>query len=499
MRHDVAKVKGFTLTDIDRHFQAIENITIRSMERALKRTTDRFQPFVVATSSVGLAPEDVAVITQYWSEEVNGEISAYIGEVYRGSAIHVAVGIADAFPAGKLAGLPLIPDSFTAIFLQTIQGQFVNVIGNDLWESARTILVDGVQQGQSMEQIAERLQTVDEFTARRAMVVARTSVHAASESGSISQLRHVGYSNETVSKEWINTHDTRTRPTHVAAGDQIVQLNEKFVVGEALLDFPGDPLGPPAEIYNCRCTAVFDINDPPTVSCNGETICIQSDTVIKETKQETVEIISDPVTTPTVAQVNDWYAAHLPSPEQLEDIRRYKGAHFNLLNGLLRADSPSKFKSAADIPQTVIDYLRNMADSLWADSSDEQIATVIFRNSEKIESIRKAMAPIPNSFLLLRGTTLREFGGRIPKVGDKYVGKSFLSTTHSERVASIFGNDATDESPQVLLSVEAPKGTKAVSIPGYEDEILLHDGLTYEIKQVFREGNIVRVFAQIVG
>lgn len=67
-------------------------------------------------------------------------------------------------------------------------------------------------------------------------------------------------------KTWLNTDDPRTRPTHVRAGDQRVQMDETFIVGGARLRFPHDPLGPPGETINCRCTLLFD--EQPLCVCS---------------------------------------------------------------------------------------------------------------------------------------------------------------------------------------------------------------------------------------
>jgi hypothetical protein len=38
---------------------------------------------------------------------------------------------------------------------------------------------------------------------------------------------------------------------------QTVALDATFDVGEAQLQFPGDPDGPPEEVCNCRCTMEY--------------------------------------------------------------------------------------------------------------------------------------------------------------------------------------------------------------------------------------------------
>lgn len=68
-----------------------------------------------------------------------------------------------------------------------------------------------------------------------------------------------------------STPDLRTRPTHLAADGQRVDLNEVFQVGGFAADFPAAPNLPPSERYRCRCTVgyVFPDDQPalpsPTV------------------------------------------------------------------------------------------------------------------------------------------------------------------------------------------------------------------------------------------
>ena len=56
-------------------------------------------------------------------------------------------------------------------------------------------------------------------------------------------------------KEWIASFDDRTRSTHAEAGaSEPVPQNEPFMVGGALMMYPGDPNGDAKEVINCRCS-----------------------------------------------------------------------------------------------------------------------------------------------------------------------------------------------------------------------------------------------------
>lgn len=54
-------------------------------------------------------------------------------------------------------------------------------------------------------------------------------------------------------KKWLATRDERTRDSHASINGEVVDWDKPFSNG---LMFPGDPSGPAAEVYNCRCALV---------------------------------------------------------------------------------------------------------------------------------------------------------------------------------------------------------------------------------------------------
>lgn len=61
-------------------------------------------------------------------------------------------------------------------------------------------------------------------------------------------------SKEQVSWVWRTALDDRVRDSHVEMEGQVVPMGQPFVTGNGyLLEYPGDPTGPPEEIINCRC------------------------------------------------------------------------------------------------------------------------------------------------------------------------------------------------------------------------------------------------------
>lgn len=62
---------------------------------------------------------------------------------------------------------------------------------------------------------------------------------------------------------WRTRRDTRVRDTHRDAQGQRQRPGQPFAVGDALLMYPGDPAGPPEEVYGCRCRLTHRLGRVP--------------------------------------------------------------------------------------------------------------------------------------------------------------------------------------------------------------------------------------------
>lgn len=125
-------------------------------------------------------------------------------------------------------------------------------------EHVNSAILQGLLQGESMRDVAKRLQSVVGMDYRAAMSTARTSVNGAENAGRVDSYRRAQGMGINVKKEWLATLDMRTRHSHRNLDGEVVDVDEKFSNG---LEYPGDPSGSASEVYNCRCTLVANLED----------------------------------------------------------------------------------------------------------------------------------------------------------------------------------------------------------------------------------------------
>lgn len=125
-------------------------------------------------------------------------------------------------------------------------------------------LAEGINAGESMDQLSRRVQAVFEVTGNpwwenRAMTVARTEAMSAIHAGNLAAAGfEQNRTGRPMVKEWsAHLASETTRPAHRAADGQTVALTAPFIVDGEPLQFPGDPRGSAGNVINCRCVPIF--------------------------------------------------------------------------------------------------------------------------------------------------------------------------------------------------------------------------------------------------
>lgn len=112
-------------------------------------------------------------------------------------------------------------------------------------------VIQSVLLGESVPKLARRLQSVADMDQRAATRAARTAFTAAESAGRAQGYQRAADMGIPVKVMWIATHDSRTRQSHRDVDGEVIEVGGTFSNG---LRYPGDPEGPAAEVYNCRCT-----------------------------------------------------------------------------------------------------------------------------------------------------------------------------------------------------------------------------------------------------
>ena len=131
-------------------------------------------------------------------------------------------------------------------------------IYNWTYSKVQDALHTGILKGESIDKIANRIQSVTESNRSTAIRNARTSITSAYNQGQMATFERASKMGIDVKKEWIATSDGRTRDSHAHLDGVRVPWDEKFPNG---LMCPGDPKGSAEEVYNCRCTMARAVLD----------------------------------------------------------------------------------------------------------------------------------------------------------------------------------------------------------------------------------------------
>ena len=136
---------------------------------------------------------------------------------------------------------------------------FLARIPDEVYNLAFAEIADAVNGGADVEQVADRVDRVLDYTdserwPNRARVIAQTEVTRAYGAGTLAAgMEQSRLTGRMLQKRWDTERDQRVREAHRAVDGQVLDLAYPFYVDGFPLMFPGDPMGPPETVINCRC------------------------------------------------------------------------------------------------------------------------------------------------------------------------------------------------------------------------------------------------------
>lgn len=140
-------------------------------------------------------------------------------------------------------------------------------------EFARRIndeLASGVNLGESIPELAARVESVFGMARNRATLISRTEVSKAANLN-IYETARVVNQELAVNKVWLSAGDDgRTRDDHLDADGQTVAFDDDFAVGGEVAAYPGDERLSADQVCNCRCTVYLEAADESDPDAQAE-------------------------------------------------------------------------------------------------------------------------------------------------------------------------------------------------------------------------------------
>lgn len=121
-------------------------------------------------------------------------------------------------------------------------------INRTMASQIRSQLDAGVEAGETLDQVSDRIRHVYNVAKNRAQTIARTEITGTLNGGSVLYYDDIGVEQ----KQWVTAGDANVRDHHAEMDGETVRVDRRFSNG---LDFPGGD-GPAEEVINCRCTIV---------------------------------------------------------------------------------------------------------------------------------------------------------------------------------------------------------------------------------------------------
>lgn len=213
--------------------------------------TDRYKATIDSLATMAVNADKAAMAL------VNGELPYVIAQSYN---FTTSLGWKAADEAGLSVGTFQVYNADSVQKLIRDNPDILPVVDvpeDERWNRNRINqeITKSIINGDSSQQVADRLRRVTNMDENSAVRNARTAMTSAENMGRAEAADYLKSKGVPMDEVWSATYDDRTRETHLMLDG--TKRDENGVFGADILlhplRFPADPLGDPEEIYNCRC------------------------------------------------------------------------------------------------------------------------------------------------------------------------------------------------------------------------------------------------------
>lgn len=358
-------------------------------------------------------------------------------------------------------------------------------------------VTSSILQGKSIKHMADDLQKrITTMSRDSAIRTARTAVTGAQNAGRMDSYAAAEKMGIKLKKRWLATLDARTRHSHAMLDGEQVAQDKKFSNG---CRFPGDPQGPPWEIYNCRCTLIAAVEGVDTSSAQrraknadtGQTEVIPNMSYAewagwkKDTKQVASAAKSDiikakpeikPVTLSlsNLEELEKWQNEYYATNSSVEftkkanpNISKYSGGAYSAINAIERGGAA--YEKALRCYGNLDGY-KEISDGVSAEISKFKLSTDL--------NVKRVVGDV--GYITGGGSSVDDM---VASIGKLYTEKGFTSTTIAQDAQLPFGGH---KDTQTVLDIIVPKSTRGAYIYKMADnpaefEFLIDRGTTYKV------------------
>lgn len=242
-----------TEAELDALLEGFEKELVPIVQDQLDQVSAEFADNVDAATELVAAVYSVSDIRELWNRRIP-RIMTSLRSIFRRSARLTAQDVQAPEPSSaELADALAAYGDAVSPLLRTV--------GDNLAQAAQQTLADGVNAGESLDQLKARLlaafsDTSSQLGPVRADRIAQTEAVRAFNAGALASAEVIQGPDRPLVKQWLTRNDAKVREAHREVNGQIRLLADPFDVGGFEMQYPGDPTAPADLTVNCRCVMV---------------------------------------------------------------------------------------------------------------------------------------------------------------------------------------------------------------------------------------------------